>query len=689
MTIADREPQSGSIQLRTVSGDDKELIAQAVKLGDLDRRTLGFLPPAGYIDAAARETLLAAMVDDVVVGYALYRLSRGRVALAHLCIRRDHRRHGLARQMVEEISRRHADHLGVLVKCRHSYGLDRMWIRLGFRQRNEMRGRSKEGHPLVVWWLDHGHTDLLSRAEPATLRAAVDLNVLRDLVDAERTGAVESASLRADYLIDQLELVVTPALHLEIAAMDGADLRRRCTQMAGELTDVRAHPQRADEVESVLLAAIKATEPSYPRDSQDCADLRHVAEAAAAGITVLVSRDEALARMVGAVAARDFGLRILRPVDVLLHVDELTQAQVYRPAAIAGSGYRSQRLGAGREEDMLPFANSADHERPRDFRRRLRQHAMDRHAREAIIDPEGRLVALYVTVCADGCVDVPVLRVRDHSKADTLARQLLFTLRKFSRDQGRPILRITDPHPSTVVVHGAIADGFRNAGSYWYTFVLNHCADADEVWEAAVGSARQAGLTEPGALPLHMPAVAAAEIERIWWPAKLLDSQMDTYVVSIQPRWSVELFGVPPTLTPRAPQLALSRDHVYYRSPKPAVVHEPARILWYLSSDGRTPHPAGIIACSQLDSVTVDSPASLYERFRHLGVWRIQEIEQKARQGVAQALRFSNTDIFTNPVRLARLRQLSEEYRAPVVPQAPRRIPAPLFAAIYKEGYKL
>lgn len=687
MTTTEGVARGPLAQLRTASVDDADLIRQAVELGNPDRKTLGFLPPAAYEAAAGRDTLLVAVADETVVGYALYRLSHNRVALAHLCVRRDLRGQGLAHHMVEHISDRHQDYLGILVKCRRSYGLDPMWIRLGFRQRTEMRGRSEEGHPLVAWWRDHGHIDLFTRPEPAALRAAIDLNILRDLVDASRPDAVESRALQADHIFDQLELVVTPGLLLEIAAIDGRTMRERCTRVASELTDVRGQPDQADEIEKQILARVKIDHPSYPATAQDRADLRHVAEAAAAGLTVLVSRDQELTRIVGPIAARDYGLRILRPVDVLLHVDELVQAQVYRPAAVAGSDYRSQRIGAGRQDDLLPFVNRLDHERPNDFRKRLRQLAVSGTGWEAISAPDGQLVALYSFTVDQHLMDVPVLRVLPHRNDDTIARQLLFTLRRTCRDLGRPLLRITDPHPSHVVQQAAIADGLHHADGGWHAFVIDACADADTVWQTAMGAARHASLPEPAPLRSSMPAVAAAEIERTWWPAKLLDSDLLSYVVSIQPRWSTELFGVPATLTPRVPQLALSRDHVYYRSPRPAAVQAPARILWYLSSDSRHPHQPGVIACSHLDAVLADDPETLFERFRHLGVWSINEVRAAARQGKAQALRFTNTDTFPRPVPLARLTQLGREHGGSAVPQGPRRIPAQLFAAIYREGY--
>lgn len=675
------------VSTRWLSADENDLIDQAVRLGDQHSRTVGFMPASAYVDAVTRGTLLAAVDQDALVGYALYRLTRQRVTIVHLCVREDRRGERIARRLVERLSQAHADQLGVLAKCRHDYGIDGMWVRLGFRQRSEMKGRSKQGHPLVAWWLDHGHIDLLSRPEPALLRAAIDLNILRDFVDSTRTDAESSRALRADHIVDQLELVVTPALLLEIADIEGNEMRKRCTDAASDFAAVRADHRDAALYEQTLLTAARQTTPSYPRTNQDRADLRHVAEAAAAGVTVLVTRDENLRRIVGPAAIEEYGLRILHPAHVLLHIDELTQAQVYRPAAVQGSDYSSQRVSADQEEALLPFVNAAVREKPNGFRQRLRQLAVKGKRWETITDPFGRLVALYVLHEGAAQIEVPVLRVLDHRHADTIARQLLFSLRDRTVRGHRPVLRVTDPHPSQAVEYAAIADGFRRDGNDYFTLVLGLSGSADEIWQAASLAARRADLPEPVPLRSGMPAAAATEVERTWWPAKILDAAIDTYIVPIQQRWATELLGVPETLTARPAELALSRDHVYYRSPRPAIITAPSRILWYLSSDTRSrQHGPGIVGCSHVDAVVVDSPQALYERFRHLGVWQLALITDVARGGLAQAVRFSNTETFPRPVPLDRLRALGGEHETAVIPYSPRLIPTALFAAIYQEG---
>jgi hypothetical protein len=296
-------------------------------------------------------------------------------------------------------------------------------------------------------------------------------------------------------------------------------------------------------------------------------------------------------------------------------------------------------------------------------------------------------VAAYATIKAAGVLDVPLLRVTDGAGADTLARQLLFLLRQQARDASLPVLRITDPNPSQAIVLAANGDGFLRQDAHYCAYVLDVAGDAGEIEHSAVLAARSVALPAPAAMRSGLPALVAAEIERRWWPAKLVDSDLLTYVIPIRQRYSGELLGVPRGLFPREAILGLSREHIYYRSPRGLRPGAPARILWYMSSSGgRGPDPPAVIACSQLEEVVTGGPEELHSRFRHLGVWSIDRITDAAHDGVVQALRFTNTEIFPRPIGLERLRKLGDARDEYPIPQGPRRISGALFAALYREG---
>src|SRR5690606_32968152 len=80
--------------------------------------------------------------------------------------------------------------------------------------------------------------------------------------------------------------------------------------------------------------------------------------------------------------------------------------------------------------------------------------------RELLRDGEGHPVALYAWALDGRTLVVPVLRTADHPLEETLARQLLFLLKRLGRDCGAEIIRIADSHPSAVAKAAAGDDGF-------------------------------------------------------------------------------------------------------------------------------------------------------------------------------------------------------------------------------------
>lgn len=684
MPIGDGPPQA-ALRLSLADPNAEADILAAIDLGNGARDTLGLLPRAAYREAAASGTLVLARLGDTVIGYALYGLAAGRVRLTHLCVHPDHRGKSVARALVDWISTTHADHTGILARCRHDYGLGPVWIKLGFTQVWEGPGRSRQGHPIVNWWRDHGHPNVFSRALGSVLvRASIDLNVLRDLVEESRPDAAEALALVGDDISDRLELVRTAALDDEMNSVEGP-LRGRLIRTAQGLTFVRAGADDVASVRAAVLAAARRAWPGFPKEPQDHMDLRHVAESVVAGLNVFVTRDERLSEVLGQPVEELYGLRVLRPVDVIVHIDELVRAKEYRPVAFLDTPYRRQLIGPGPNKPLLALLRGA-HERPAALQRLIRNLAAARHDRVGVFGPDGVVRAAYTTIKTAGVLDVPLLRVADGAGADTLARQLLFLLRQQARDASASVLRITDPKPSPAIVLAAVGDGFLRQGTHYCAYVLDVAADAGEVEHSAVLAARSVALPAPAPMRSGLPALVAAEIERRWWPAKLVDSDLPTYLIPIRQRYSGELLGVPPGLFLREAVLGLSREHIYYRSPRGGP-SAPARILWYMStSGGRGPNPPAVIACSLLEEVVTGSPEELHSRFRHLGVWSIDRITDSARGGVVQALRFTNTEILPRPIGLERLRTLGDASDEHPVPQAPRRISGALFAALYREG---
>jgi len=95
--------------------------------------TLAFYPMKAFKDRAAAGTLLGAVDGDRMLGYILLDLPGNRVKIVHLCVGPNSRKGGIAKHLVEEVSKLHRDRLGIQLKCRRDFPASSFWPQVGFR----------------------------------------------------------------------------------------------------------------------------------------------------------------------------------------------------------------------------------------------------------------------------------------------------------------------------------------------------------------------------------------------------------------------------------------------------------------------------------------------------------------------------------------------------------------------------
>jgi len=670
-------------ELVDIRPGDAQLLNEVITLGDRNSKTLGFLPYPVFAQAAEAGTLVAAVHNAHVIGYVLYNLPRQAVRLRQLCVSQDARGLGIARNLVETISKRHRDRYGIALKCRTDFQVNDIWPHLGFGLQGQVRGRSRRGLPLSVWWRDHGHPNLFSTPESLGLvRVALDHNVFLDLeFPAGRRGANESEALAADWLADQADLMLAPELEREITRLPNDLDRSKQLQAARRYRTIAVDADAAAAMASNIIEQVERNDHlDLSADTGDRSDVRHLAEAALGGVTVLASRDAKFLTWSASVVDVT-GVRVMRPHDVILQLDELAQAQAYRPVQLQHTGYRLVPVRSGAEKELLTFLHTGEGEHKADYLSYMRNVlAAGRKWSPTILrSPDGKPIAFYATGTDGGELVVPVLRVATSRLEETVTRQLLFLVRDRARREVKGVVRITEPALAKETERIAREDGFIKVAGNWVCLVVRACGDAAVVDESAAAAAQSVGLRLP-TLRAGLSPVIAADLERTMWPAKITDSELPTYLVPIKPRWSAELFGIPQSLLPRPNMIGLSREHVYYRSPMP-LIPAPARLVWYVT-DAKDGGVTAVIGCSRLDEAVVDKPVPLYQRFRHLGVWQRDEVIRAARNGQIQAMRFSDTELFSHFVSLRRVKQLCRG----VVLRSPRKISSEVFAALYQEG---
>jgi GNAT superfamily N-acetyltransferase len=675
------------VQVKPLAPGDRDGYEAVVKLGDRFSDRLGQLPYAAFDEAVEGSRLLVAVEGqtEVLLGYALYRVPRNEVSLTHLCVEPDSRGSGIARALIDEISNRHKDRLGIRAKCRDDYDLHETWTSLGFQARAKTTGRGRDQASMTVWWKDHGHPDLFSEYEqPVELRAAIDLNIVRDLAKPELRKR-RSQYLLADYLAGRLQLVVSSGMLAELNQTPN-ERRQPLVDAIDAYPVVHADPIKARSLHDKILEVVRLKCAAYPRTEQDRNDLLQVAHAAAAGLSVFLTWDEALIQLVGPVVEDLASLNIMTPSYVVVHLEELANAEAFRQEALAGSNIRHARAGTQLKRELASFLAKSSGERRRELEGRVEQLLQVGREPRLVHSEEGTAIGLYCAYKSGPRWHVPLLRLADHHMADTLARHLLWVFRQEARHAGAILVDITEPHLSRRLVQAADFESMTHVDGHWYAPIIDVCSSSVEVAAAANNAFSEAGLGAPPLLSPTLTKHATARLEHAWWPAKVMDSDLPCFGVPIKSSYAHELFGYPSGLVPRNNQLSLGREHVYYHSVRNSRLTAPARVLWLATDKG--PGTGHFFAASVLDGLLTDTPEKLYSALSYYGVFDLDSVKRAALgRPTAEALRVSDTEIFRRPVSMRRYRKHRDVHeKGPRAFLSSQSLPPELFAAIYHEG---
>ena len=666
------------IELVALEPDDDRM-SQIMALWRTQRRWLGFLPNQGFLDRAAKGTLIAATVGATVVGYVLYDLPGDRVKLIHLCVSEQHRGRGIARQLVDEVSSRHEGRRGIDLKCRRDYPANSTWPELGFVARQDAPGRSEAGHLLTHWYRDHGHPDLFTYApssDPAApLAVALDHNIVIDLLK-ERTQGSQSLHLEDAWLSEYIALCITDEVDQEIDKCD--DATERAAMRAG-ITRFRRLTAPFDAPDASWTDFEAVIEEAAPK--ADPADHRHLARAVAGGAAYFVTRDGALNDAAPEIL-QVVGVQVMRPEELISHIDRMRAEDRYQPSALHATSFVVDSASGHEAEFVAALLNYGEGER---------KAALESTLREALADPTGHdamvvrsedvgILAGVVRRTDQASVDVRAMRVRGVDRISyAVARQMAFLQREHAAATGTPVINVTDQHLSQAVRYALAEEGYRWDAGQWTCNVDASVKAFDDVDREPI-------------LDATSRAAVAGAIEHDRWPLKVTDAGIPTFVVPIRPQWAEQLFDsqmAAETLFGRDAGLGLSREHVYYRRPRNSGgVSPPARLLWYVSGRSNAQSQGSIRAVSNLAEVVVDRPLTVYQRFKRLGVYSQDQVLDAADDhGLVMAMRFIDTELFTRPLSLSCLRVMFEtRHKTFVAPMSPRRIDEGLFLDIYREA---
>jgi GNAT superfamily N-acetyltransferase/predicted nucleic acid-binding protein len=672
-------------------GPGSTLLSEVLEIHKRYKKTLGFLPRQGFTERAAAGTLIAC-VDSRrgLQGYALYDLPRAEIRIVHLAVAAAARGSGVARELVDWIAGEHANRHGVKLSCRRDYPANEMWPKLGFTPMAERRGRGQDDTVLVMWWLDFGHPTLFSMAPylgAPTTTAAIDMNVFVDLVTRRPEGR-NSFALQEGWVTEEVELVLTDEVLQEIHR--GPDAAQRDSHRLHAAAFRQLRPNKADwqEVFSRLLGRVDRKNLS----ERDESDIRHVSRASAGEASFLVTRDSDLVKRLGTLAAEVADIQILQPHALIQLLDQRRRQSAYAPAQLEETDLELRKLEPSQLQSVLdPMTIQSRGERGRDLRRLL-QTLMSQPMTVSVWNLlEGETpLAVFAEEVGEKSVVLPIVRVRQGPLAHTLARQLLFRSKLVALDHGLSRVEVSDRLLSDAVMSAIQDELFIPDAGGWSFSPLRFLGDLEQFKTRL----KKESIDTPAWLKRARRKdgldLRGVEVERRYWPAKVVDAPIETFVIPIKATYAEALFDVAlaeQTLFHRARHLGLARENVYYRSPKGrSSLAAPARIVWYVTSQSRIAGTSQIVACSRLEEVALGPPKAMFQRFKHLGVYRMADVIKASAGGEVMALRFTDTELFPSRVDLRTMRKLAAAAGHGVFLQGPWRITPELFESLYRSG---
>lgn len=675
--------KDNSIKIESI--DDKSpYLSAVIDLWKPHRATLGLFPRDAFVERAAKRQILVAInAEGESIGYLLYRNSYDRITIVHLCISPSYRKNGISDLLVNELKKITVEkYRGIGLSCRIDYKLQLMWSRLGFVYKYEKPGKNKAGKPLGFWWLDHGHTNLLSSLPIQELESKLcvilDIGIYSNLCQDDETENDYTKLLLSDWLEAELELCITDEIFNYISLISDDKARKSQTELANKrFTCLPCQNHNLDSVKEEVQKII-STKKIFIEDIK----IRHLARAITSDSHVFISNSDNLLAIVDEVYEK-FKLSILTPHQLINQLDELRNKPDYQPVRLAGSSLKKVRVQRGQEELLTQYFVSNDQkENTSKFRQYLRRFISDTDKFESYVvsNKEQLPIALFVYgKIKNNELEIPLLRVSKNPLAATLARHIIFKAILFSANEGKHFTRITDPYLEEIVINAIQDDNFIRVNNGWFKINLALAETASNLskYLNKLGSSLHQEydfclkIAESLNSELFLNDVKiSADFEKFLFPAKIIDSHINNFIIPIQPRWAQDLFDedlAQQTLLPlleletKKIGLSFNREAVYYKT----ITHRkslnaPGRILWYVSQDKSYCGVSSIKACSFIDEVLIGKPKELYQRFQRLGVYKLDDIMKISpdKNGDIMAIRFSNTELLKYPIPLQKVQEV-------------------------------
>ncbi len=676
---------------------DENLISQVVKLGTKNSKTLGHFPEGAYIEHARRGFLICAYEKEQLLGYLLFSItqSKNSIRIIQLCISESARNQGIAKALLNSLKLKYRESFkGIALSCRTDYvAASTLWESYGFKAMDKVRSRSKKENWLFKWWYDFGNHDLfsLTRASSSKLKAILDANIIIKLRSNKADEKSGTRFLLEDWLVDVIDFYYSPEIFNEIKRDKNDERAKKTRSFLTNFIEAKFNPDTRDQVFNQVNKIISGNSPN------DLSDKRQLSECVASEIPYFITSDEKILDSDDQINNL-FGVQVLRPIDIILLIDENNNKSDYVSTRIAGVNYNYSHLKSREIDQLVDNILAKDKsEKKHELRAIFTRSASNvkKCKTRVLRDKEDTILGVWICDLTSNEVSVPLLRTTKTKLSNTLFTQLTFEAIEFAVTNERNLIAISDKYIDPQDQETLESMGFTLKEGSWWKITAKSVIDSSELFKIT-GVSR---LFDETKLRDRLLGTDFNEfrvsLERKLWPLKFKNVELPTYIVPIRPHWASELFdhyAANDSMFGANASLAWSRENVYYRSIKPVSEKVPGRLLWYSSStkDKGAIRVNSIVACSYLDEVHVGKAKELFRRFRHYGIYEWKNILDLAKgnpDNLVKALKFRDTEVFRNAVPFQKVVDVLQSHgRKRNTFTAPLEITNKIFLEIYKLG---
>lgn len=652
------------MEIRFTNNESDDLIEKIVELGTRNSKTLGHFPRGAFFEHARQGFILIAVDDDELAGYLLFRIAQKKqiVSITQLCISERFRGTGLGIEILEFLAGSFKTKFrGIALRCREDYiEASKLWESFGFKAKDKVRGRGKKETTLVKWWYDFGNPDLFSELSYDTdrLRVVIDANIIIKLREIDTETDTEVKSLDADWIYDSVDFYFAPETYNEINRDKDRVRASETREFLKNFSEIRFRPEKRNLFEKELRKLIKDS------SVNNKSDRLQLAECIASSFDYFITQDEDVLSK-----AEDiynlYGVNIYRPSDLIIYLDKLKNFDDYASLRVEGANYDISRIGEKEIDSVIEeFLLTSWSERKIDLKTQLLSLVSNvKAAKVQLIKDGDQKLGVLGFIERNGSIEIQILRTNiNHGLSNVLFQQLLVEVFRNALTQKVNSITVTESFLNDHEKNILEDLGFILSNGIWKKLMLQGSLAIEKIFDNAL-------VRNSFNIPEIRKRIRISsedernliiwELEKKLWPVKIKDLEIPTYIIPIKPTWAKDLFDfklATENLFGANANLIWSNENIYYRSVRPVSEKAPARILWYLSSGANkyTNRKSGIIACSYLMEVNIDTAKKLFQKFKNYGVYDWKSIYKLANENpdaLIKALKFSFTEVFNRIIK--------------------------------------